>query len=99
MPGGQKITTAAEKIQAMRRMLQQLVEAGTLRLSWSRPLENALDHAARAIAEDDIRTGAKLLDVFRRKVLLLENKGWLPAMAADTLIVPADSLMQELQER
>ena len=99
MPGGQKITTAAEKIQAMRRMLQQLVEAGTLRLSWSRPLENALDHVARAIAEDDISTGAKLLDVFRRKVLLLENKGWLPAMAADTLIVPADSLMQELQER
>ena len=46
MPGGLKATTAAEKVQAMRRMLQHLVEAGTLRRSWSRPLENLLDNAA-----------------------------------------------------
>ena len=99
MPGELQITSAAEKIQTMRRMLQQLVEAGTLRRSWSRPLENSLDHAARAIAEDDIRTGAKLLTVFRRRVLSLEDKGRLSGMSAGILIAQADSLMQELQER
>ena len=99
MPGGLKTTTAAEKIQAMRRMLQQLVEAGTLRRSWSRPLENLLDNAARAIAEGDTRTAANLLTVVRRKVLALEDKGWLPGTAADILIALADSLVQELQQR
>jgi hypothetical protein len=99
MPGEQPTTSAAEKIQAMRRMLQQLVEAGTLRRSWSRPLENLLDHAARAIAEADTRTAANLLTVVRRKVLALEDKGWLSATAADILIALVDSLVQQLQER
>jgi hypothetical protein len=98
MPGGLKSTSAAERIQSMRRMLQQLTEAGTLRLSWSRPLENLLDYATRAVAEADMRTGARLLTVFRQKVLWLEDNGWLPGMAADTLVALADSLIQELQE-
>ena len=99
MPGGLKTTTSAEKIHAMRRLLQQLVEADTLRRSWSRPLENLLDNAARAIAEGDTRTAANLLTVVRRKVRALEDKGWLPGTAADILVALADSLVQELQQR
>ena len=99
MPGELQTTSAAEKIQAMRRMLQQLVEAGTLRRSWSQPLENLLDYAARAIGEGDTRTAGNLLTVVRRKVVALEDKGWLPGTAADILIALADSLMRELPER
>jgi len=99
MPGDLQPTSAAEKIQAMRVMLQQLVEAGTLRRSWSRPLENHLDEATRAIAENDVTTAVETLTAFRRKVLSLEAKGRLSSTAADILIGHADSTLQQLQEQ
>lgn len=99
MPGELPALSAAERIQAMRTMLQQLVEAGTLRRSWSRPLENHLDDATRAVGEGDVTTAEEMLTAFRRKVLLLEDKGRLPSTAADILIGLADSTIQELQEQ
>ena len=99
MPGDLQPTSAAEKIQAMRVMLQQLVEAGSLRRSWSRPLENHLDEATRAIAENDVTTAVETLTAFRRKVLSLEAKGRLSSTAADILIGHADSTLQQLQEQ
>ena len=78
-------------------MLQQLVEAGTLRSSWSRPLEVHLDQAARAVADDDARSAMEMLSVFRRKVLSLQDKGRLPVTAAETLLALTDAVIEDLQ--
>ena len=88
--------SSGEKIQAIQAMLQQLVEAGTLRSSWSRPLEVHLDQAARAVADDDTRSAMEMLSVFRRKVLSLQDKGRLPATAAETLLALTDAVIEDL---
>ena len=77
-------------------MLQQLVEAGALRSSWSRPLEVHLDQAARAVADDDTRSAMEMLSVFRRKVLSLQDKGRLPVTAAETLLALTDAVIEDL---
>ena len=97
MPGELRIPAPAEKIQAMRTMLQHLVQAGTLRRSWSRPLEMHLDHVARAIAEADVTTATEMLTAFHHKVLSLHDKERLSDTAAAALIALADRLIEDLQ--
>jgi len=96
LPGELPTLSSGEKIQAIQAMLQQLVEAGTLRSSWSRPLEVHLDHAARAVADDDTRSAMEMLSVFRRKVLSLQDKGRLPVTAAETLLALTDAVTEDL---
>ena len=97
MPGQLRIPPPTEKISAMRTILQQLVQVGALRHSWSRPLENHLDHAARAIAEADVPTATEMLTAFHRKVLLLHEKERLSDTAAAALIALAEGLIDDLQ--
>jgi len=98
MPGELPIASPAEKIQEIRTLLQQLVKAGTLRRSWSRPLEAHLDTAVRAIAEENLSTATDMLTAFRGKVSLLREKKRLPETAAAMLIRLADEMIQELEE-
>jgi len=74
------------------------VKAGTLRRSWSRPLEAHLDTAVRAIAEENLSTATDMLTAFRGKVSLLREKKRLPETAAAMLIRLADEMIQELEE-
>jgi hypothetical protein len=98
MPGELPIASPAEKIQEMRTLLQQLVNAGTLRRSWSRPLEAHLDTAVRAIAEENFSTATDMLTTFRSKVSSLREKERLPETAAAMLIRLADEIIEELEE-
>jgi hypothetical protein len=97
LPGDLPTLSPEEKIQAMQLMLRQLVDAGTLRSSWSRPLEEHLDHAARALAGGDIRLALEMLSAFRRKVELLQDKDRLPVTAAEALVALTDAVTEDLQ--
>jgi hypothetical protein len=97
LPGELPVVSPEERIQAIHVMLRQLVDAGTLRSSWSRPLEVHLDHAARALASGDTRTELELLFVFRRKLQLLQDKDRLPITAAEALIALTDAVIENLQ--
>jgi hypothetical protein len=97
-PGELSITSPAEKIHEMRTVLQQFVESGTLRRSWSRALEEHLDQAVRALAEENVSTAMEMLTAFRRKVSSLEDKERLPATAAEMLIGRVDAVMEDLKE-
>jgi hypothetical protein len=55
-----------------------------------------LDHAARAVADDDTRSAMEMLSVFRRKVLSLQDKGRLPVTAAETLLALTDAVIEDL---
>jgi hypothetical protein len=97
MPGDVQTTSAGAQIQTIRGMLRQLVEAGTLRNSRSRPLEVHLDHAARPLADNDIPSATEMVSLFLRKVRSLQDKDRLPVTAADMLVTPAEAVMEELQ--
>jgi hypothetical protein len=97
LPGEPQAQSPGEKVQVIQAMLRELVQAGTFRSSWSRPLEVHLDHASRALEDGDIRTATEMLSLFRRKVLSLQDKGRLPVTAADMLMALADAVMADLQ--
>jgi hypothetical protein len=97
MPGELQTTSPSEQILTIRGMLRQLVEAGSLRNSWSRPLEVHLDHAARALADNDIRSATEMLSLFLGKVRSLQDKDRLPVTVADMLVALAEAVMEELQ--
>jgi len=99
MPGALAPSTSGEKIKGIRTLLQQLVDSGTLPRPWSRALEAHLDAAATALVNDDVRHATQMIDLFRKKVLLLRRQGRLPTSAADELIALADATVQILEAR
>jgi hypothetical protein len=96
-PGALPMTPPAEKIHAMRLVLQQLVDSGVLRRSWSRALEEHLDQAVRALAEEDVSTATEMLTAFRRKLSSLQDQERLPSIAATMLIELADAVIGDLE--
>ena len=78
-------------------MLQQLVEAGALRNSWSRPLEVHLNQCSSCRGGRRPRSAMEMLSVFLRKVLSLQDKGRLPVTAAETLLALTDAVIEDLQ--
>jgi hypothetical protein len=62
-------------------------------------LEAHLDAAATALVNDDVRHATQMIDLFRKKVLLLRRQGRLPTSAADELIALADATVQILEAR
>jgi hypothetical protein len=99
MPGALGPSTPSEKIQAIRTLLQQLVDSETLPRSWSRALEAHLDVAATALIKDDVQHATRMIDLFRQKVLLFRRQGRLPAAAADELIALASATVEILEAR
>lgn len=97
MPGALGPSTPSEKIQAIRTRLQQLVDTGTLPRPWSRALEAHLDAAVTALVIDDIPHATGMIDLFRKKVLLLRRQGRLSAAAADELVALADATAEILE--
>ena len=96
IPGELRAPSPGEQIHAIRTTLQQLVETGILRRSWSQPLEAHLDHAASALGAGDTVAAVKSLTQFVSKVRSLESKGRLPTTAADLLVTNANGVLQQL---
>ena len=97
LPGELPALSPEEEIQAIQVALRQLIGAGTLRSSWSRPLEMHLEHAARALADGDIRSALEMLSALRRKVQLLQDKDRLSVTAAEALVALTDAAIEDLQ--
>ena len=56
-----------------------------------------LEHAARALADGDIRSALEMLSALRRKVQLLQDKDRLSVTAAEALVALTDAAIEDLQ--
>ncbi|HET7219671.1 MAG TPA: hypothetical protein VFJ02_16560 [Vicinamibacterales bacterium] len=98
-PGELVPAIPGERIRAIRALLQQLVDSGTLPRKWRRALEVHVDQAATALIEDDVRHATRMIELFRDKVLLFRRLGRLSAPAADALVGLADAIVEMLDAR